>query len=50
MRETNETKWLYVCDHGVKGMHPFVHLIGPQTLGAMAQVSMGSVCHPAKIE
>lgn len=41
------TDYKYECEHGIKGNHPFVHLIGPQTLGTNSNVPMGTVCHPA---
>lgn len=46
---TEGPKYRYECEHGIKGDHPFDHLIGPQTLGTNATVEMGYVCHPERV-
>lgn len=38
------------CEHGLKGDHPFVHLIGPQTLGTESTVPLGTQCHPVPVD
>lgn len=41
-------KYKYECEHGVKGNHPFVHVVGPMT--SSGKFLPVPPCHPKLME